>query len=801
MMRVLLIIATIIYTISYNLAQVVSESERLEKKIDLAQGEKMLKKNLPAFRENKGQITGEDSQNVKFIYKDQGLSIFFLNNGIAYQFESTQYPDEYKQFMISSTPEDIELVESLKKKIIKETYRMDVTLVGANTNVRISTEGQSADYVNYYKHDALNVYSYRKLTYHNVYPNIDWVIYTSSTYLKYDFIVHPGGDPSLIKLQTNWVEDLKLNQDGSLTMINRMGSVTEKRPVSFQGKREISTNFTIHENTICFNLENYRTDQTLIIDPSLLWSSFYGGNEEDTGQDCVVDNLGNVYLAGNTESSFAIAMGGHQSNYGGGDFGDAFIVKFNSLGERLWASYYGGDGSDSGQSCAVDDYGNVYLAGGTSSSAGISHQGHQNNLDGFNDAYLVKFNSLGARLWATYFGGSNTDFASSCFADDFGNIYLAGSTNSILEIAFNGHQNSLEGGLDAFLVKFNSAGVRQWASYYGGSENDRGQSCVTDGVGNVYLVGYTNSTDNIAFNGYQNDYGGGFNDAFIVKFSSLGERQWASYFGGVNEDEGRSCAIDGSGNVYLAGNSNTSSGLAFNGHQNLGGGTYDGFLAKFNSQGTLEWSTYYGGENYDVAHKCAVDDLGNVFIAGQTASESGIAYGNYQNTYGGGAFDAFLVKFNSFGNRQWSTYFGGAGIVIAKSCAIDNMGKVYLIGQATLGSDITFGGHQEIHGTGVWDAFIAKFDCEDCSIGVEQFENDFELTIFPNPTNGQVQVNFGTEFVGQMVTLSNAFGQVIQSKRIEEVDLLFDLSNFANGVYYLTFTIDGSQVSKKIILN
>src|SRR5690606_12750017 len=143
--------------------------------------------------------------------------------------------------------------------------------------------------------------------------------------------------------------------------------------------------------------------------------------------------------------------------------------------------------------------------------------GHQNthanpgiNLNDL-DAYLVKFNSAGVRQWATYYGDSDGEYGSSCATDGSGNVYLAGRTQSANNIASGGHQNTYGGGqYDAYLVKFNSAGLRQWATYYGGSSTDYGNSCNTDSNGNVYLSGYTNSTTDIASGGHQNTNGGGY---------------------------------------------------------------------------------------------------------------------------------------------------------------------------------------------------------------------------------------------------------------------------------------------------
>src|SRR5690606_8724763 len=192
-----------------------------------------------------------------------------------------------------------------------------------------------------------------------------------------------------------------------------------------------------------------------------------------------------------------------------------------------------------------------------------------------------------------------------------------------------GHQNTDGGDSDAFLVKFNSAGVRQWATYYGGTQTDHGYSCATDGSGNVYLAGWTRSTTNLAAGGHQNTHanpGAGRTnfDAFLVKFNSAGIRQWATFYRGNNNDIGLTCNTEGSGNVYLAGWTRSTTNIASGGHQNThanpgaGSTTFDAFLVKFNSAGIRQWATFYGGNNDDIGRSCTTDGSGNVYLAGET---------------------------------------------------------------------------------------------------------------------------------------------------------------------------------------
>jgi hypothetical protein len=674
---------------------------------------------LPVFEENKGQVTGEDADKVRFIFKDEKVTIFLLENGIAYQFSKKHYPNGFNNS--HSSPEGIQIEEKLDQEIKTETYRMDVILKGANQNPIITTEGKSKDYIQYYNHDALNVYSYNKIIYHDVYPNIDWVVYTNDHTIKYDFIVHPGGDPSLIKMQTEWVEEISKNNDGSLSLRNRMGSITEQNPFSFQGEEIINTQFLVDDQIVSFGFEDFDPSQILIVDPSLQWETYYGGSGSDFSLSSVTDASGNVYLSGQTESINNIASGGYQNSFSG-YVHDAFLVKFNSNGVRQWATYYGGNNQSDGNSCAIDDLGNVYLCGSTSATSNIAYLGHQNTYNGTGgDAFLVKFNSNGIRQWGTYFGDIGIDEGASCVTDPFGNVYLSGWTQSTANIAMGGHQNTFGGGqFDAFLAKFNDTGVLQWSTYYGGSESERGISCASDNSGNIFLSGNTASYTGISSNGFQNIYAGSV-DAFLSKFDTNGSLVWSTYFGGTGSESGEKCVVNSSGDVYLAGNTASTSYTPFDGHQTIYGGNGDAFLAKFDNAGSFQWATYYGGSEWDRGYACAVDDFGFVYLGGVTESPNNISHLGHQNIHGG-IQDAFLVQFNSSGVRQWATYYGGSGYDYGQSCSTDSFGNVYLSGYTDTLLNMSVGGHQDVYGGGWRDGFLVKFESDIC---IPSYNDDF----------------------------------------------------------------------------
>ncbi|MBK7668471.1 MAG: SBBP repeat-containing protein [Sphingobacteriaceae bacterium] len=398
------------------------------------------------------------------------------------------------------------------------------------------------------------------------------------------------------------------------------------------------------------------------------WGTYYGGSGNDQGYSCSIDLTGNVFLTGRTSTNGGTAIasaGAHQTTFEGGTY-DAFLVKFDANGIRQWGTYYGtlaSNVSDVSYDCSTDASGNVYMTGTTAFQTGtlIATSGaHQSSYGGGNlDAFLVKFNSTGVRQWCTYYGGAGDESSYSCSTDNSGNVYIAGSTNSVTTgtiIATNGSHQSVHAGgsFDAFLVKFDASGVRQWGTYYGGSVIDLGEGCCTDGSGNIYLVGSTDTgtgTDIATSSSHQSIFGG-FRDAYLVKFNSSGTRQWGTYYGGGDFEQGWGCSTDVNGNVYLAGNSRLTGGTVIatpGSHQTSPAGiNSDAFIAKFDNSGLRQWGTYYGGTSNEEGRSCSIDLTGNVYLTGHTASGTGTVIatsGAHQTSFAGGSFDAFLVKF------------------------------------------------------------------------------------------------------------------------------------------------------------
>ena len=395
-------------------------------------------------------------------------------------------------------------------------------------------------------------------------------------------------------------------------------------------------------------------------------ATYYGGTGNDYGWGCAREelpgtfgNLNNYYLVGQTSSttgiSGTIGFGGytsHQAANAGGGATDAFLVKFNTNGQRLYGTFYGGTGGESGLGIATDGVtGACYMTGSASSTNVVSSAGaHQTSNGGGLDAFLVKFNNLGARQWGTFYGGSGTDMGQSADVDKSGNVYIAGQTASSSAISASGHQGSLSGSTDAFLAKFTPTGTRLWGTYYGGTADEFGYTCRVDTLKNIFLGGKTNSSTAIATSGaFQTSYGGA-EDGFLTKFDSAGTRLWGTYYGGSGDDNVTGCATYYNGDVFIGGTTSSSSAIASGGFKNSLDGTTDAYVAKLNSIGTARsWGSYFGGDSADIGTGIAAEVSGGVVaLCGSTNSRNTIATaastGAHQSTYGGSTSDGFLVR-------------------------------------------------------------------------------------------------------------------------------------------------------------
>ncbi|MEY3598484.1 MAG: hypothetical protein RL521_906, partial [Bacteroidota bacterium] len=345
--------------------------------------------------------------------------------------------------------------------------------------------------------------SFESVVIKDVYPNIDWKIYTTEEGMKYDWILHAGADVKDIQMIWDGVKKLEVVNAGGLKISTNSGELEENAPISFCKGQTLPSSFVVRKNKVGFDVKGWDGASELTIDPEVIWSSYYGGEAFDEVNGISSDLDNNVFITGTTTSTSGIAGISstgvmHQANINGTR--DAFVAKFNENGQRLWATYYGGEGQDEGNTIAVDRFGFVYMAGTTTSNYAISSFGFQTTLSGIRDGYMVKFNTNGQRVWGSYIGGSASEGVLGMAIDNEDRLILLGETTSNDFPAFGNGDNIYGGQGDLFVTCINGVGSLYWSSYWGGEGAEYaggiGYDIVSD---NVYISGSTSSVTGIAF--------------------------------------------------------------------------------------------------------------------------------------------------------------------------------------------------------------------------------------------------------------------------------------------------------------
>ena len=355
----------------------------------------------------------------------------------------------------------------------------------------------------------------------------------------------------------------------------------------------------------------------------------------------------------------------------------------------VWNTFLGGNGSDIGQAIAVDGSGNVYVCGVSNADWGSSVRDYVAN----NDAFVAGLAPDGSLTWNTFLGGSGIDYGYGIAVDGSGNVYVGGYSNLGWGSPVTGQH--YHGGYDAFVAQLNaSTGVLAWHAFLGSSGTDYGRGVAVDGSGNVYVAGRSSSSWGTPVRAHS----GSGDDVFAAKLSSSGSLVWNAFLGGSGTDYDYGIAVDGSGNVYVAGSSSSSWGSPVRGYTSGS----DGFAAKLSSSGSLTWNAFLGGSGTDEAQAIAVDVSGNVYVAGYSSAD----WGDPERAYTSGD-DAYAAKLNSSGSLSWNTFLGGSGGSgedRGYGVAVDGSGNVYVIGH----SNDTWGSNPVRAYTANDDGFAAR---------------------------------------------------------------------------------------------
>ena len=389
---------------------------------------------------------------------------------------------------------------------------------------------------------------------------------------------------------------------------------------------------------------------------SLIYSTYLGGTGIDIGLAINLDPSGSAYVTGSTDSTDFPTLAPYQGTLLGTQA--AFFTKLApNGGALLFSSYLGGAaGTTTGYGIGVNVFGQIFVAGETSSASFPTTAGafNQTYSGGASDGFISLISSGGSTLLAsTYLGGTGADIIYGLALDSSDFVYVTGSTSSAnFPTTTGAYQTTLVGTQNAFVTKLvEDLSALLFSSYLGGTGTDSARNLALDSNNLVCIVGNTTSNDfPVTVGAYQVTYGGGASDAFVSKFSlDGGNLVFSSYLGGSGADEGMAITIDATEHVWIAGLTTSanfpttpsvvSSSLT---------GTQDWFISMFSADcSNLLVSYYLGGTASQTANGIAVDSSGSLYVVGETSSSDfPVSVGAFQTTYGGGLSDGAAIKAN-----------------------------------------------------------------------------------------------------------------------------------------------------------
>ena len=599
------------------------------------------------FIENKGQW---DSR-VKFRSEVPAGSFFIRSGG----FTVLQHNAEDLRNIMESAHGHRETNNS-KASLVLRSHAYTVDFANASDNLEMVPDKPLEYHTNYFIGNdpskwAANCQVYQGITVKNVYPNVDVRYYTNSGTMKYDIIVKPGADLSRIVLRYKGANKLEI-KDKQLIIRTSVGDVKELDPVTYQfesnQRKQISAKYVLIGNEIRFDVKNYNPNETLIIDPTLIFSSFTGSTGDNWGFTATYGPDGSFYAGGiNLQPGYPVTPGAFQTTWAGGGGGgfaatDMSITKLSPNGTtRMYATYIGGSGNEQPHSLVVDGAGNLIVAGRTNSANYPTTGNGTIGTGGGYDIAVTKLNATGTALIGSKKIGGAGDDGVNIALDTYGSL----------------QQN------------------------YG---DDGRSEVILDGGGNIYVASCTRSTDFPFTSGAFQTTPGGGQDAVILKINpTVSALSFASYLGGNGDDAGYVLSLAPNGNIYVGGGT---SSVNFPG--NMAGtinssnqGAIDGYVAIIANNGSaIIKSTYLGTSGIDQVYGVQFDKFGFPYVCGQTRGNWPVI----NAAYSVGGAPQFIAKLQpDLSAFIYSTRFGKTAVIPNISITaflVDNCENVYVSG-------------------------------------------------------------------------------------------------------------------------
>ena len=602
--------------------------------------------------------------------------------------------------------------------------------VGSNPNVQITGTQELSATVNYYLGGEpglpgltlTGVPAYGEVIYDDLYPGIDLSVKGAGEHAKLTFIVAPLADPKPISWSYAGADGVVLDPvsgDLLITFGAGKGHLIDAAPQVWQEMGQetipISATYVLNaDNSVSLALGAYNPDLALIFDPNLVYSTYWGGSQQEAGASIALDSANNACITGDTTS------------FAPGGFNDVYITCFSPTGSWLYTTIVGGNSWEGGSDLIFDSANRLYVTGPTWSSNFPSS--NTSVYQGGGDAFVLRLTG-GLLTHSGFLGGTNQELGFSVAVDSGGDIYAVGSTlstNFAQITAGTALYPTNQGIKDMFIVKLNNtlSAAPLYGSYFGGTLDDcdfyKGCQVAVDATNGVYVAGNTDSSNFPVLNSIQPFNGGGTPswaaEAFVSKLTWSGSALtlvYSTYLGGTGFEENYGLAVDSAGNAIVVGTTSSTNfpTTTFALQPAFGGGNRDAYTSKLKWNGTslsLAYSSYLGGTGMEEAHDVTIHQATDTaYLTGITDSPNFPTFNALYPTLAGSA-DVFVTGISSNGaNYHYSTYMGSAGDDGGNGIAVDSGCDTYLTGGTNAGGFPTQNASNPFY-QGNGDAFVTR---------------------------------------------------------------------------------------------
>lgn len=585
--------------------------------------------------------------------------------------------------------------------------------------------------------------------------------------------------------------------------------------------------------TVGFNIGAYNQSLPLVIQISksgasqsssvplenIEWCTYYHGQQMFRGtvfKGSCIDNEHNLIVAGST-TQFDFPIQFNILPFGNSQ--DAVIVKFDSLGIRKFATYYGGSNADIAKSVTTNLNNDIFILGETYSEnfppylQGSSYSNATLPSASNQDLFIVKLSADGQnQLWSTNYGGVTFNEEAGQIALNGGSVFVVGSGDSNTPYLVNGTFNETGGGL---LAQFKDSGERVWATGFGTNGNTGVVGIAFDNDNNIYITGYTTASDFPVVNP-QAFSSFGFAGTFVTKFVSGYSVEWSTY---IVKNYLPTGIMFANNHIYVNGETigediflvDPADGSYFN-NTAYTTGCNKVYLFKFTTGGAVQWSTFYGGTFTDKSFGITHDQFGNIYLAGYTNSHNfqpvlqATSY-HFKPTFGSGEGHITIEAFDAANKSKWGTYMGGNYSEAAYTASCDKeRNKLFIAGVVDSRIDFPLNNgngipyFQDTLAPYISSGFISRFNIADNFTGIKSLSTDNNsFIVFPNPAKDIFYLSLSEKlsFQNNLIIYNNV-GQIVFNESNINAKQTIDISKFSSGMYFVKLMSNNKIYTSKI---